>query len=320
VAAAAKVSGALLLAALATTYASRRVRAPAAWAGLAAGACALVPSVIAEVHGGAPMLRHRLIETQAGAGFSLRNLGALLGGQLAYLSPVVAVLAVLAARSLWRHRSGDRVGALLWTCAALPAAVLVPLCLWSPVAEPHWIAPALLALVPAAARAVPSPTPRRWVVAAIAIAAPIVAAVHAWVLVPSLLRLAPASYDARLDIANELQGWPEVVAGVRAAVRDAGDPSLSIVGPHWVVCAQLEAALRDEVRVGCNTPIADDFDRWWPRDRWRRSSSILWVSDARFGPPPAFPGREASDYRDVAIVRGGRLVRRFTITTLRRAP
>jgi hypothetical protein len=136
------------------------------------------------------------------------------------------------------------------------------------------------------------------------------------VLVPDLLRLAPASYDARLDLANELQGWPEVVDGVRSAIRQADDPGASVVGPHWVVCAQLEAALRDEVPVGCATPIRDDFDDWWPRDRWQRSRAIVWVSDARFGPPPALPDRAAIAYRGVSIVRAGRVVRSFTITTL----
>jgi hypothetical protein len=320
VAGASKLSGGLLLVALGATYASRpaRVRSCAAWAGLALGGSALLPVVLSELRAGAPMLRHRLIETQAGAGPSLRNLGALAGGQLVYLSPLVAVLAVRAAWTLWRDRAKDPAAVLLWWSAAIPAAVLAPLCLWSRVAEPHWMAPALLALVPAAARAAPAP-PRRLVIGAVATGAAMIGAVYAWVLVPSLLRFAPASYDARLDIANELQGWPEVVEGVRSAVRavrQTSDPSISIVGPHWVICAQLEAALRGEVPVGCDTPIPDDFDVWWPRDRWRRSRSIVWVSDARFGPPPAMPDRAPIAYRDVSIVRAGRVVRSFSVTTL----
>jgi len=325
VAAASKVSGILLLAALAWTYASRPVRpharTVAPWAGLAAGALVLVPVVALEARTGWPMLRHRLVDTQTAAGLSLRNVGALLGGQLAYLSPLVVVLAVLAARALWRGRD-DAVGALLLASCGLPFAVLLPLCLWSRVAEPHWIAPALLALVPAAARAPQGPS-RRLVAASCALAAAVVAAVHAWVLVPSLLRLAPASYDARLDLANELRGWPQAVHAVREEALAAWPPGsergdVVVVGPHWVVCAQLEAALRGDVPVGCDTPVPDDFDAWWPRARWRHADTLLWVSDRRFGPPPELPAYVPVRTREVPVERDGRTVRVFTITVLAR--
>jgi hypothetical protein len=326
VAASSKVSGLALFGALAIAYASRPARPHgrtlAPWAGLAAGAVILVPIATFEARSGWPMVTHRLVDTQVDAGISLRNVGALLGGQLAYLSPLVAVLAVLAAREAWRAR-GDAIGRLLWACFALPAVVLVPLCLWSRVAEPHWVAPALIALVPAAARAAWAPS-RRLVVASCAVAAAMVAAVHAWVLVPGAVALAPDSYDPLLDISNELQGWPEVTAAVRQEVADAAlagpdgeKPTLAVVGPHWVVCAQLEAALRDQVPVGCDTPVPDDFDRWWPRPLWRSADLVVWVSDARFG-PPSLPKHASVHEREVRIERAGRPVRLFTITLLAR--
>ena len=49
--------------------------------------CCVAPVVIDEFERGFPMLRHRLVDTQKGAGPSLRNLGSLLGGQLDYLTP-----------------------------------------------------------------------------------------------------------------------------------------------------------------------------------------------------------------------------------------
>jgi hypothetical protein len=328
VAASSKVTGLALFAALAVTYASRAARAHgrtlAPWAGLAAGAVVLAPIVAFEARTGWPMLRHRLVDTQGDAGLSLRNVGALLGGQLLYLSPLVALLAAFAAREAWRDR-GDAVGRLLWSCFALPAAALVPLCLWSRVAEPHWMAPAWIALVPAAARASRAPSrilSRRWVGASCALAAAMVAAVHAWVLVPGALRLAPASYDPRLDLANELQGWPEAVDAVREEVAAASEAEgdtegdgPTVVGPHWVICAQLEAALRDQIRVGCDTPVPDDFDAWWPRARWRSADLLVWVSDARFG-PPALATHVPLRQREVRIERDGRVVRVFTITLL----
>jgi len=322
VAAASKVTGLALFAVLPVAYAGAPARAHARsvapWLGLAAGLVIVAPIATFEARTGWPMLRHRLIDTQPDAGVSLRNAAALVGGQLAYLSPLIAVLAALAAREAWRARR-DAVGRLLLASVVVPLAALVPLCLWSRVAEPHWIAPALLGLVAAAARTPWAPS-RRLVAAAVALGGAMVAAVHAWVLVPGALRLAPASYEARLDLSNELRGWPQVVEAVRAEAQLPGtEPGdVVVVGPHWVICAQLEAALRGSVPVGCDTPVADDFDVWLPRPRWRDAEFVVWVSDERFGPPPAVPTYVELRSRHVTILRDGRAVRRFTLTLLAR--
>jgi hypothetical protein len=324
VAIASKASGVLLATALAATYASTAARphrpTMAPWAGLVAAAVVALPIARFEACRGWPMLRHRLVETQSGAGLALRNAAALVGGQLVYLSPVVVALAVWAGRRLWADRRLDAVGALLFRACVVPASVLVPLCLWSRVAEPHWIAPALLALPLAAART-RRDVPRRLLTAALATSGALVTAVYAWVLVPVATLLAPAGSDAKLDITNELYGWPEVLGAVRSAVALAPAASfgdVAVVGPHWVVCAQLEAGLRGDVAVGCNTPVPDDFDGWWPRARWRTASTIVWVSDARFGRPPPLPWHAPVRTIPVTIVRAGRVVRRFVITTLSR--
>ena len=325
-AAASKASGIALLVALGACYGARACRAhartSAPWTGLAAGAIILAPVLSFEAHRGWPMLTHRLVATQAGAGLSLRNAGALVGGQIAYVSPLVLLLAAMAARRPSGGSAKTRSVPLLFTCFLGPLAVLVPLCLWSRVAEPHWIAPALIALVPAAARA-PDGFSGRLVKASCVLAGAMTAAVYGWVLVPSLLRFAPASYDARFDIANELYGWPEAVRAVRDAASAAWTPGsdrtdLSVVGPHWVICGQLEAALKGEIPVGCDTPIRDDFDDWWPRKRWRDANTIVWVTDARFGPPPSMATHVVLHTREVRIFRGGRSVRVFVIVTLGR--
>ncbi len=324
-AAASKITGLLLIIALVATYAGRAARAHARslgpWIGVASGLVVLVPIVAFERQTGWPMLSHRLADTQQAAGFSLRNLGGLVGGQLAYLSPLVAILAMVAARASWRGR-GDAVGALLFACFVLPATALVLLCSWSRVAEPHWLAPAMLALVPAMARA-PAVPSRRLVLASAALAAVFVAIVYAWVLVPESVRLAPASYDARFDLANELYGWPSVANAVRnevAAQWTTGTEEVAVVGPNWVVCAQLDAELRGDVHVGCDSPIPDDFDGWWPRDRWRRADAIVWVTDERFGAPPDFPLHALYALRKIRIQRAGRIVRVFTVAVfVRRA-
>jgi len=332
VGASAKATGLALLVSLAAAYAAPparpHARTIAPWAGLAAGLLVVAPVAMFEAHSGWPMLHHRLVDTQPSAGLSLRNAGALVGGQLVYLSPIVAWLAVLAARAAWRERS-DAVGALLVATFLVPLAPLVALCLWSRVAEPHWIAPALLALVPAAARSKVALS-RRLVVAAAALAGVMVAAVHVWALVPEAAHLAPADADPQLDLTNELVGWPGIVDDVRAEAIEAWSPGaergeVTVVGPHWVICAQLEAALRGEWPVGCDTPVGDDFDEWWPRRTWRQADVIVWVSDARFEPPsgePSFAGLLGAyaplRTRELLVERGGRTVRRFTVTVLSR--
>jgi hypothetical protein len=321
---ASKASGVLLFAALAATYASAaarpHARTIAPWVGLLMCAVVAAPIALFEARAGWPMLRHRLVDTQTGSGWAWRNLGALVGGQLLYLSPGVAAIAGIAAATAWRGRHDGAIGALLFFAFVIPASVLVPLCLWSPVAEPHWLAPALLSLAPAAARATtgPSRRPRLAVAASAALAAAMVAGVYGWVLVPGAPAVAPSAYDPRIDIANELYGWPEAIREVRAAVaaaRESSSGDVAVVGPHWVICAQIEAALRAEVPVGCDTPVPDDFDGWWPRRWWRQANTIVWVSDTRFGPPPALARHDMLATREVRVARGGRVVRTFTIST-----
>ena len=323
VAGASKVSGLLLFVGLAVAFAKgRHARTPWPWLGLAAGLAPMVPVVRHELAHGFPMLRHRLVDTQAGAGPSLRNLGALVGGQLAYVSPVLLAIAVALAVDLWRRRNDDDGARVLAWATFVPLAALAALTLVSRVAEPHWLAPAWLPLpLWAARRAASDDRPRllgpRWVAGGATLAAVLVAAVHAWVLVPGASKLAPKGSDPKLDISNELFGWREVAS----ALDDVGvaDPGTVVVGPHWVICAQLHAAL-EGVRVGCDTPIRDDFDDWLPRDEWRAADRVVWVTDARFPSEPEklLPELHLAGVQHVTTIRAGRAIRHFTITTLER--
>jgi|GEM_PF-459189 len=336
VAASAKVSGFLLLAALTVAYVqiSRSHESPAAvraarslwpWAGLGAGAVVVVPFVLYEARLGWPMLRHRFVDTQQGAGLAVRNLGALVGGQLVYLSPIVVGIALLVARDLVRRRDDDVVSRILFWSFALPLVPLTLLCVWSPVAEPHWLAPPLLALPIHAARRASQDdglpfARRRVVLPAVAVAGAFTLAAHAWVLVPALARLVPDSVDPKADIASELYGWPQAAGAIRDQMALAATPfdpegsEVVVIGPHWTVCAQLHAALPG-VRVGCATPIPDDFDRWLPRDTWRHADNVLFVTDNRFGGDGAdqLPAHVRVSQSRVRTLRGGRTARVFDL-------
>jgi hypothetical protein len=332
--AAAKVSGLLLLASLAIVYAqaarsstdpraTRAARSLWPWAGLIAGVVVIVPFFFYEAFLGWPMLRHRFVDTQAGAGIALKNLGALVGGQLLYLSPVVAVLAVLTARDLVQRRNDDVASRVLFWSFAVPIVPLTLLCVWSPVAEPHWLAPPLLALPIHAARCADRAAAfvrRRLVVWAAGVAALFTVLAHLWVLVPASARLLPADVDPKVDIANELYGWPQAIESIREQMALAATPSdpdgreVVVVGPHWTVCAQLHAALPG-VRVGCATPIPDDFDRWLPRETWRHADNVLFVTDNRFPGDGSeqLPSLARVSQSRVRILRGGRTARVFDL-------
>ena len=343
VACAAKVSGLLLFGALLVTYLATAlsdasdlhddahaggqraaVRTIWPWAGLVAGLVVVAPIVLFEAKTGWPMLRHRFIDTQhdAGAGVVLRNLGALLGGQLAYLSPVFAVLAVIVARDLWRERSRDAISRLLFFAFAIPIVPLLAMCVWSPVAEPHWLAPAFLVLPLHAARRVGEATlaSKRITIVALSVAALLTAIAHAWVLTPASARLLPDSADPKIDIASELYGWPTAISAVKEQMATASTPfdpegrEVVVVGPHWTICAQLQAGLPG-VRVGCATPVTDDFDAWLPREEWRAAEHVLFVTDNRFPGDGAeqLPGHVKEAQSRVRVLRGGKTARVFEL-------
>ena len=101
----------------------------------------------------------------------------------------------------------------------------------------------------------------------------------------------------------------------------SGPGDVIVVGPHWVICAQIEVALRARgvaVPVGCATPAGDDYAGWLPVRRWLAADSIVWVTDGRFGPPPELRAHSELRRREVRIERGGRVVRTFVIAVLTR--
>lgn len=269
---------------------------------------------------GLPMFRHRLISTQSEAGLSLRNVGALLGGQLLYVTPPFLYGSYRLLQQLRETRQGDPCSRLLWIATLLPAVVLAALCLWSRVAEPHWLAPAYLALSLQLGRGA---TLVRWVTrSAIGVGVAAVALAFAWVGTDWAPRLPDSIYRARYDLANDLYAWESAAPLLQEAVKEAAVSAGRwpvVVGPHWIVCAQAQYALGAGVHVGCATKVPDDFDRWLPRERWRRQPVVLFVSDSRFEdvrPSDVLPGRIEKSRSRVSIRRGGRVVRTVSVSRL----
>jgi hypothetical protein len=313
----AKITGALLFVVLMLAYTpcSPRTRG---WAylGLLPGLILVFPMVRYEAAHGYPMFVHRFVDTQHGAGISIRNVAAVVGGQLLYVTPPFVVLAGFALRGLVRRRDESPVLRLLFLSVVVPLTLLTAFSAWSRVAEPHWLAPAYLGLILFVAldeRALVSlgtGALARW---GSRIGVALSAAVHAFVLVPESTRLV-ATLDMKLNIASELFGWREAAA--RALEFARGDEESVVVGPHWTVCAQLRAALPRSIPVSCLTDVADDFDTWSPRAGIQRAPRVIFVSDNRFPNEhpkelSRFAVETASRY---TAYRGGRPIRVFSFT------
>ncbi|MCU0693024.1 MAG: glycosyltransferase family 39 protein [Polyangiaceae bacterium] len=326
-----KVSGVLLGLGLLATWLSKpvrpRLRTVAPYAALLAGLMVVVPALRREGSLGFPMLHHRLLNSQAGFGPSLRNLGGLVGGQLLYLTPVVAVVVVLIAIDLARRFRDDAVSRLLFFTTFIPFGVLAALTVLSRVAEPHWVAPAYLALGIHFARRTDQATAlvsRKWGRAALVTSAVGVALVFAVVHFPVIPKVLGARYKPKYDLVNDLYAWQTAAPVVRQAVHNvqrAGIFDVSVVGPHWVICAQVQAALGREARVGCQTPQGDDFGTAYPESRWQKSPVIVYVTDDRFDVDVSkrFPDRALQSVDRVGVRRGGQLVRTIRVMVLGRA-
>lgn len=325
-----KVSGVTLALALLATWLSKpardRLKTLAPYAAVLVGMVVIAPFVLREAGLGWPMLQHRLVDTQVGFGLTFRNLGGLIGGQLLYVTPVVLAAAILVAVDLSRARRNDPIGRMLVYATAVPFAVLATLALLSRVAEPHWVAPAYLALPLHLARRADDASPilsRRWALASVSTSLLAIALVFVVVFFPVLPKLLGARYEARYDLTNDLFAWkrfgPELDdALVQAQNDDLGE--VPVVGPHWVVCAQAQAWLGNRARVGCLTDIGDDFDTFYPRQQWRRARELIYVTDDRFQDNPAalFPDRAVQGVDRVTVRRGGAPVRTFRILRLGR--
>jgi hypothetical protein len=317
-----KASGLLLAPAIALAFASRggraHLRSAGPWCGLVVFLILVWPLAAWEHAEGYPLLRHRLFDTQHEAGFSLLNLGKFAGGQLLYVTPPFLYAAYVVFRETLRR--DDPVDRLLVLAAGLPGIGLALLSLWSRVAEPHWIAPAYLSLGLAAARSNDLGLRFQRVVAGTGAAVAVLAFFA--VRTPLVAKVSGDRYVPRYDLTNDLYTWqvalPLVEEEVMAARAQSRKPV--VVGPHWMICAQVLAGLGPGVPVGCRTKTGDDFERWLPPSEWEKSPTILYVRDDRFPEDIArlFADRDIVDVRSTKLYRGGKATRTVQVYRLER--
>lgn len=328
-----KVSAALLALALIVASLRRDRRrlwqGYGAWTAVACAAIVVSPLVAWELTHDFSMLEHRLVTTQHGAGLSLRNLGKLVGGQLLYVTPPFLIAAWFVARDLYSRRKQDPASSILWWSFSIPGLVLTLLSLWSDRAEPHWVAPALLALGVHAARsqAVSPRLARASLVTGLAVTLLVWTAVKTDVyirLATSKLGESLGGYRPRYDLTNDLYAWGPGQRLLRDAlskvVSESGQWPVVIGAPHWMLCAQAQVTVGERARVGCHSAEPTDFDRWLPQETWHQANILLLVHDSRYPVDPAreFPTRRVVARWHTQVRRGDQVVRTLRVTRLDR--
>jgi 4-amino-4-deoxy-L-arabinose transferase-like glycosyltransferase len=315
-----KLFGLVLLLPLAVAAWHARPRLAAL--GLGSG-CALIgaaPILLWNLqHGLATFRYHLVLRHSRPPGPSLANLGKLVGGQLGYVSPLLlcGLLAVLV--ELWRRRRSSPAPTLLLCSLPLLLAGWA-LILVVPSAEPHWplagYIPLLVALAADLAVRPARKAVRGLIAATIALALLLGVGIHVYLLSDLGVRLMPAAYNARLDLSNELHGWPAVAA----AVREQRRPDEPVAGCHYTVCSQLAFASRGAFPVLCPSPRLDQFDLEPGGDGSdRRGGDLLYVLDERFPftADQLYRCGAVDELAPVSVERAGRTVRSFRLQRCR---
>ena len=219
--------------------------------------------------------RYHLVQRHGSAGLSLANLGRLVGGQLAYLSPLILPALLWAAgQALVRGRAdrNSRAWQVVFWVSVPYLGFWYLITLLSPEAEPHWPLMGYLPLFPALAAAWPERLERaskrrarrlrRTGVAALVLALVLDLIVHVHVLTTLPARALPDEVyaaNARWDIGNELHGWPALGERVRQRLA-AGEGDFAFAY-HYTMCSQLSLALHPYgIPVYCPNRRTDAFD------------------------------------------------------------
>jgi 4-amino-4-deoxy-L-arabinose transferase-like glycosyltransferase len=230
--------GVAVLAALVATPDGRRVlRTPWPWLGAVVAAAGASPMLLWNAAHGWPSFTFQASHGLSGREFSVARLAASIGGQLAYVSPVLLVLAAGASlRPLWRPR-GLAEAALAFS--ALPVVLFFTAAASvTPGALPHWPAPGWLSAL-LLLGASPTADPRWirrgvWVgLGELAVGLAAVAVLFA-VPVPDSIDLFGRRAPVTAGPFDDFLGWRE---GARAARAVAGDARLGVA--HWIAVGQL---------------------------------------------------------------------------------
>jgi len=276
----------------------RRLGTPGPWVAAGLALAVWSPWLVQQHGSGWPTLRFHLVERH-GEAPGLAGLAAMAGGQLGYVSPLLAVLLLV---SLVRHPG--------WSLRShgLPAALAIPPIafftmsgVWTH-ALPHWSGGGwLAAVVPGTLVLLARPRVGRW---AVGLAASLSVIVHVQAWVP-VLPLGPA------DPTHDLHGWRALgsVLGRLASSADAQGCLPALRGTRYQTASQAAHALGwagPEVHPLAR-PLGHDVGTI--RDPPERCGDTLVVASDRF----PLHGAECPVSAEVPVVRGAAVVRTLRI-------
>ncbi len=280
-----------VLGGLATTTGGRALlRTPWPWAAAAIAGVIASPMLAWNASHGWANVAFQARHGLRGREISLGRLGGSIGGQAAYVSPLLLVASIAPA---WRALRSDGAALRATAWSALPlAAFFTAAAALTPGALPHWPAPAWLsALLLLALSGSRLFRPAAWTGAALQAIA--------------LVALA-LPFDLRGDPRDELRGWREAAAAAEAA---AGGRTLAAT--HWISLGQLGWYARGPVAYVGTRPCAATYYETDPRLAGR---PLLVVAVDGLG-----PGRAELESRlgpltpagEWTTTSGERVVRRF---------
>lgn len=245
----------------------------------------------------------------------------LIGGQLALISPILAVMAAIAVARCLRHTSDDR-RFLLAVIATAVIVFFVLSALRKPV-EANWPAPALLAAIPLLAVWDVSRRARGWLIAGCAFGAvcTLVIAVHA---ATGVLGLPP-----RRDPIARAHGWDDLAHSVSAARTSSQVSSCSaawIAADRYQDASELAYHLPGHPRVfALNIGGRRNQYELWPslRSVVQPEDCVLFVADASSAGDAVvrkIGARNAARLSVAAMQWGGTEIARRAIWLLRGVP
>jgi 4-amino-4-deoxy-L-arabinose transferase-like glycosyltransferase len=278
---------------------------PEPWLAIAIMLAVFAPVLLWNEGHGWASFRFQLLDRFAGPFRPWRTLPRFFAAQQALTTPLWLVCIAGLVRSARLARRGSDAHWLLAAGGAVTLGFYGIAALFTYV-NPNWLGPAFLPLVIAGGDVIAG-----WRSAALR-AAPIIVAAAVTILfyVQAVTLVVPL--PPRLDLATDLQGWPEVGERLQALAATLPAPDRAFAYSRRFQLSALAAfhagpALRVTRLGGTRRDTYDDWRAEGPRPG---DDAVYFCDDQRFA-PPAEPFRRCDPAGALDIVRAGRLVRTF---------
>ncbi len=291
------------------------------WLGFGLGVLIFSPVLIWNIQRGFPSFAYHLVERNEGIDFSWEPVQIFLAGQLGYLSPLVFIAALVI---LWRLGKmalfdKDEKALFLFTMAFPYILVFSLACALSPTGKPHWPAMGYITLF----CAMPWFWKTNWVQGVwwmkVLQPRPVIVLSAIFTVVLLTQSIYPViKMDPRLDLTNDLYGWPE--AG--RVAREEYD-RLSTGGPTILITRRLNMAAPLRFYISGNIPaysithVNEQYDIWGrgTLSDHPRGGNAVYVADSRFTPGKMerYGFRKVEALPVIDVIRAGRVVKQFFI-------